>query len=244
MENLQDLIAAVKQHNADVGLAFDGDADRLGVVTNTGEVIWPDRQMILFAEDILQRHPGATIIYDVKCTRYLAESIRQSGGEPIMWKTGHSLIKNKMQQTGALLAGEMSGHLFFKERWFGFDDGLYAGVRLLEILANTSATIQQIFAGIPNSINTPELKLAVADERKFGLMEEIAQVVNFADATVNTIDGIRVDFADGWGLVRPSNTTPYLVMRFEADNEKALKRIQQQFRELLLGVDASLMLPF
>lgn len=243
-ENLQDLIKAVLENRADIGIAFDGDGDRIGVVTNKGEIIWPDRQLILFAQDILQRQPGATIIYDVKCTRYLKPAIEKHGGKALMWKTGHSLIKSKMKETGAVLAGEMSGHIFFKERWFGFDDGIYAAVRMLEIIAASSEKVSQIFDKIPNSVNTPELKLPVSDESKFALMQMIQQQANFSGAEINTIDGLRVDYPYGWGLIRPSNTTPYLVLRFEADNEDSLQRIQDDFRQQLLGIDPGLQLPF
>lgn len=243
-ENMQDLITAIKHHQADVGLAFDGDGDRLGVVTDKGKLIWPDRQMILFACDVIARHPGATIIYDVKCTSHLGNIIQAKGGQPLMWKTGHSLVKGKMRETGALLAGEMSGHIFFKERWYGFDDGLYAGARLLEILANDSRSCNEIFNELPDSINTPELKIDIADERKFSFIEAFVQQAQFPEAKLNIIDGLRVDFAYGWGLLRASNTTPCLIMRFEADSGQALQQIQAQFREQLLAVDPQLSLPF
>ena len=244
-ENIAELIDVVKAEKADVGLAFDGDADRLGFVDNEGNLIWPDRQMILFSEDILKRQPGAQILFDVKCSKHLADRIKAAGGEPIMWKTGHSVLKSKLKETGAPLAGEMSGHIFFKERWFGFDDGLYTGVRLLEILAKDSRTSAEIFAAIPDSINTPELKLPMADARKFEFMDEFIAEADFgADGSINTVDGIRVDFADGWGLVRPSNTTPYLVLRFEADTQESLERIQALFKQNLLKLDQSLEIPY
>lgn len=243
-ENLQDLIAAVSEHNADIGFAFDGDADRIGLVTDKGEVIWPDRQLILFAQDVLKRQAGATIIYDVKCTRYLKPAIEAAGGKPLMWKTGHSLIKGKMKETGAALAGEMSGHIFFKERWFGFDDGIYAAARMLEILAAQAHKASTIFQAIPDSINTPELKLAVNDEYKFALMQQIQQQASFPGAEVNTIDGLRVDYPHGWGLIRPSNTTPYLVLRFEAEDAAGLAQIQNAFKQQLQNIDPSLQLPF
>ncbi|HSW71087.1 MAG TPA: phosphomannomutase/phosphoglucomutase, partial [Gammaproteobacteria bacterium] len=250
VDNLQDLIKAVAEHQADLGLAFDGDGDRLGVVTGSGKIIWPDRQLILFAKALLAEHPKATIIYDVKCTAHLATLIRQQGGEPLMWKTGHSLIKAKLAETQALLAGEMSGHIFFKDRWFGFDDGLYAGARLLELLSAHEADCESVFAAIPDSINTPELKIFVAEDEKFTLMAELIKQMKaaqkkFADAEeVMTIDGLRVNFAKGWGLVRPSNTTPCLILRFEALNESILQTIQDLFRDLLLSVKPSLVLPF
>ncbi|WP_408608947.1 phosphomannomutase/phosphoglucomutase [Aquicella siphonis] len=244
-ENLQDLIRAVRDQQADLGLAFDGDGDRLGVVTAGGKIISPDRLMMLYAKSLLAEQPGAKIIFDVKCTNNLAAMIRMLGGEPIMWKTGHSLIKAKMAETKAQFAGEMSGHLFFKDRWFGFDDALYAGARLLEILADEVSDSDQLFSDIPTSLITPELKVQVADEEKFQLMQRLIERADFAGADeVNTIDGLRVSFADGWGLVRPSNTTPYLILRFEALNEVILKQIQEIFRNWILSVRPDLVLPF
>lgn len=244
-KNLEDLIAAVEANDADVGLAFDGDGDRVGVVTNTGKIIWPDRLLMLFAKDVVSRNPGADIIYDVKCSRRLNGLIASYGGRPIMWKTGHSLIKAKMKETGALLAGEMSGHIFFKERWFGFDDGLYSAVRLLELLGIEDRSSEEVFADFPEDVSTPEINITVSEDAKFDLVEKLcARAAAFEDGSVSTIDGLRVDFADGWGLCRASNTTPVLVLRFEADNEAALKRIQQRFREQLLAVDASLNVDF
>lgn len=242
--NLQDLIKTVKEKNADVGFAFDGDGDRLGVITNKGEIIWPDRQLALFAKDILSRHPGTTIVYDVKCSKHLTHIIKQAGGIPLMYKTGHSLLKAKMQEVNALLSGEMSGHLYFKERWFGFDDGMYTGVRLLEILDQQKLSSAELFQAIPDSVNTPELKLPMPEKRKFAFMETLIKQANFPDAEINTIDGLRADFIDGWGLIRPSNTTPYLILRFEADNERSLARIKEIFREALLKLDNALELPF
>lgn len=244
-DNLQDLIKKVKEVKADIGLAFDGDGDRLGVVTSTGTIIWPDRQLMLFAKAILKKQPGAKIIYDVKCTNHLATVIQSLGGEPLMWKTGHSLIKAKLAETQAALAGEMSGHIFIKDRWFGFDDALYAGARLLEILAADSADSHTLFNDLPNSINTPELKVFVADNEKFSLMEKLIAHANFHTAKdLLTLDGLRVNFSDGWGLVRPSNTTPCLVFRFEADNQTVLTKIQKLFRDWLLTVNPALELPF
>lgn len=244
--NLEDLILAVKQTGADLGIAFDGDGDRLGVVTKGGEIVFPDRVLMLFARDVLARQPGATVIYDVKCTAHLKGQILEAGGSPLMWRTGHSLIKAKMRETGAELAGEMSGHFFFKERWYGFDDGVYAGARLLEILAGDldERTPDEIFATLPKGVATPELKIPMAEGAHYAFMEQFRAQANFGDATLTTIDGIRADWADGWGLVRPSNTTPVLVLRFDADNEAALKRIEQAFREQLLAVDRTLNLPF
>jgi phosphomannomutase/phosphoglucomutase len=244
--NLEDLILSVKQTGADLGLAFDGDGDRLGVVTRSGEIIFPDRTLMLFARDVLSRQPGATIIYDVKCTGHLKGQILDAGGSPLMWRTGHSLIKAKMRETGAELAGEMSGHFFFKERWYGFDDGIYAGARLLEILAGDieGRTPEEIFATCPKGVSTPELKVEMAEGEHYRFIEKFREKANFGEATLVTIDGVRADWSDGWGLVRPSNTTPILVLRFDADNEQALKRIQDVFRTQLLAVDPALKLPF
>lgn len=244
-ENLQDLIAKVREVGADLGLAFDGDGDRLGMVTNKGDIIWPDRQMMLFSKSIVARNPGAKIIYDVKCTNHLARVIKEQGGEPIMWKTGHSLVKAKLAETQALLAGEMSGHIFIKERWYGFDDAVYAGARMLEILADETSSTDEIFSAYPDSINTPELKIAIADSKKFQLMDKLISNADFKTAEeIVTIDGLRVNFADGWGLVRSSNTTPCLVLRFEAISESALSSIKELFRKFLLDAEPSLELPF
>jgi phosphomannomutase/phosphoglucomutase len=235
-ENLIDLIQRVKAEKADIGLAFDGDGDRLGVVTNTGKIIWPDRLLMLFARDVVSRNPGADVIYDVKCSRRLAGVISQAGGRPIMWKTGHSLIKAKMQETGALLAGEMSGHVFFKERWYGFDDGLYSAARLLEILGVEDRQCDEVFAELPDDISTPELNVDVSDETKFALVEKLSEEGDFGDGNLSTIDGVSIDYPDGWGLCRASNTTPMLVLRFEAESEEALERIKTVFREQLMKV--------
>ncbi len=244
LENIQELMDRVIAEKAHVGLAFDGDGDRLGVITNEGENIWPDRQMMLYAKDILSRVPGEQIIFDVKCTSKLADVIEAEGGRPLMWKTGHSLVKAKIQETGAPLAGEMSGHIFFKERWYGFDDALYTGARLLEIVAKDARDIASIFNDFPDSVNTPELKLPLDEAIKFTFMDLIKQKADFGDAHIIDIDGVRVEFPEGWGLIRPSNTTPCLVMRFEADNEKALLQIQDIFRRELLKLDSELVLPF
>lgn len=243
-DNLVDLIAAVQSQQADIGLAFDGDADRLGVVTNKGEIIWPDRLLMLYAMDVLKRIPGASIVFDVKCSRHLPEVIALSSGKPLMWKTGHSLVKSKMREVGAVLAGEMSGHIFFKERWYGFDDGLYAAARLLEIVASREETISEIFMALPNSINTPELKLAISDDDKFNFITALIQKAEGIDGELNSIDGVRIDFSDGWGLVRASNTTACLTLRFEANSTMALERIQAIFRQLLWAVNPELNLPF
>jgi phosphomannomutase / phosphoglucomutase len=246
LDNLQDLIMSVKQTGADIGLAFDGDGDRLGVVTRSGEVIYPDRLLMLFAIDVLSRNPGAAIIYDVKCTGHLQPLVLQHGGSPIMWRTGHSLIKAKMRETGAQLAGEMSGHFFFAERWYGFDDAIYAAARLLEILSSDldDRSPEQIFASLPKGVSTPELKIPMREGDHYRFMEAFKAKASFEGARLITIDGLRADWPDGWGLVRASNTTPVLVLRFDADNEVSLKRIQSEFREQLLAVDRALPLPF
>jgi phosphomannomutase/phosphoglucomutase len=243
-ENLKDLMAIVEAKQADVGLAFDGDGDRLGVVSSEGRIIWPDRVLMLYAMDILDRNPGGKVIYDVKCTRYLDSIIRDHGGTPLMWKTGHSLIKAKIRETGALLAGEMSGHIFINERWYGFDDGLYAGVRLLEILARDPRPSSEVFAELPDSVNTPELNVAMQEGEPPVFMSRLLEKAHFEGASVSTIDGLRADFDDGWGLVRASNTTPVLVLRFEADNAAALARIMEAFRRVMLQVQPDLELPF
>ena len=246
LHNLQDLILSVKQVNADIGLAFDGDGDRLGVVTKTGEVIFPDRLLMLFATDILTRNPGATIIYDVKCTGHLQPLILQHGGSPLMWRTGHSLIKAKMKETDAALAGEMSGHFFFGERWYGFDDGIYAAARLLDILGSDleGRDPQTIFDTLPKGVSTPELKIPMREGEHYRFIETFRQRASFDGARMTTIDGVRADWPDGWGLVRASNTTPVLVLRFDADNAAALKRVQDVFRTELMKLDSSLPLPF
>ncbi|UDG82433.1 phosphomannomutase/phosphoglucomutase [Candidatus Vallotia cooleyia] len=242
--NLQDVIRALKETDAEVGLAFDGDGDRLGVVTKDGQIIYPDRQLMLFAQEVLSRKPGGKIIYDVKCTRYLAQWIRDQGGEPVMWKTGHSLVKAKLRETGALLAGEMSGHMFFKDRWYGFDDGLYTGARLLEILSRV-ADPSQLLNSLPNSISTPELQITLDEGESFELIRKLQKYASFDDAIdVITIDGLRVEYSDGFGLVRSSNTTPTVVMRFEADNNAALKRIQGDFGRAIIAQKPEVKLPF
>lgn len=243
-DNLQDLIAKVQQVGADLGLAFDGDADRVGVVTPQGKIIWPDRQLIVFAEDICRQNPGAPIVFDVKCSRYVGQAIEQAGGKPVMYRTGHSVIKSKMKQIGALFAGEMSGHMFFGDRWYGFDDGVYAAARLLEILANQALDADAFFAKVPEAVSTPEINIAVPDDRKFTLVDKLVQNANFTDATIIDIDGLRVEFSDGWALVRASNTTPCLVLRFEADDEAALVRIQGEFKTYILSQAPDLELLF
>ncbi|WP_024666722.1 phosphomannomutase/phosphoglucomutase [Pseudomonas syringae] len=244
LENLQDLIAKVKETGADLGLAFDGDGDRVGVVTNAGNVVYPDRLLMLFALDVLKRNPGADIIFDVKCTRRLTPLISEHGGRPVMWKTGHSLIKKEMKKSGALLAGEMSGHIFFKERWFGFDDGIYSAARLLEILSQEPANAEDLFETFPNDISTPEINIKVTDVTKFSIIEALEKDAQWGDAKLTTIDGVRVDYPKGWGLVRASNTTPVLVLRFEAETQAELERIQGVFYAELKKVAPDLDLPF
>ncbi len=244
IENLQDLIAAVNEHDADLGLAFDGDGDRLGVISKSGEIIWPDRQMILFARDILERNPGSEVIYDVKCSRNLPAAIEKEGGIATMWRTGHSFIKAKLKETGAAIAGEMSGHIFFKERWYGFDDGVYAGARLIELLAKQDQSPQDIFAALPDSINTPELRMEFAEGEHYVFMDKLKESASFENAQVSKIDGLRVDYEDGFGLVRPSNTTPILVLRFEADTDEAITRIQSDFKSAIHQVDDTLSVPW
>ncbi len=243
-KNLADAIHMVQRLEADIGLAFDGDGDRLGVVTRAGEIIYPDRLLMLFAADVLERNPGACIVYDVKCTGHLAGHILRHGGSPLMWKTGHSLIKAKMKETGAELAGEMSGHFFFKERWYGFDDGIYAAARLLEILASRDENADAVFAELPKGFSTPELKAALPEGENHAFIDKFREQAKFEGARVTIIDGVRADWPDGWGLVRASNTTPVLVMRFDADTSAALQRIQNVFRQQLLAVKPDLTLPF
>jgi phosphomannomutase/phosphoglucomutase len=243
-ENLQDLIRCLRETDAEIGLAFDGDGDRLGVVTKDGQIVYPDRQLMLFAQDVLTRVPGGQVIYDVKCSRNVARHVREHGGEPLMWRTGHSLVKAKLRETGAPLAGEMSGHIFFKERWYGFDDGLYAGARLLEILARETDP-SRLLNALPNSPTTPELQLKTAEGENFALVERLRSQAKFEQATdVITIDGVRAEYPDGFGLARPSNTTPVVVLRFEADNDAALARIQEDFRRAILAVAPGVTLPF
>lgn len=243
-ENLNDVIHALKTTDAEIGLAFDGDGDRLGIVTKNGNIINADRQLMLFAADVLSRNPGGKIIFDVKCTRNLAPWISKHGGTPVMWKTGHSFIKAKLIEEKALLAGEMSGHLFFKERWYGFDDGLYAGARLLELMSR-EADINATLNNLPDSLNTPEIQVRTAEGENHALIAQLQQQAVFSNPQqVITIDGLRVEYSDGFGLARASNTTPVIVLRFEADNETALKRIQEDFRHNILQVKPDAQLPF
>jgi phosphomannomutase len=235
-ENLADLVRTVKETGAELGLAFDGDGDRLGVVTADGEIIYPDRQLMLFAQDTLSRNPGATIIYDVKCTQRLAAAVREAGGTPLMWKTGHSLIKAKLRETGAPLAGEMSGHIFFRERWYGFDDGTYTAARLLEILSHEKNPSARLKA-LPTSYNTPELNVACREGEHHEVIERLRETATFPGAReVATIDGLRADYDDGFGLIRASNTTPVLVLRFEGHTPQALERIEAHFMSALKAV--------
>jgi phosphomannomutase/phosphoglucomutase len=243
-ENLEDLIQAVKNGDAELGLAFDGDGDRLGVVTKDGQIIFPDRQMMLFSSDVLSRNPGAEILYDVKCTRHLGPWIEQHGGRPLMWKTGHSLVKAKLKETGAPLGGEMSGHIFWKDRWFGFDDGLYTGARLLEILTRESDP-SAVLNALPKASSTPELHLHLQEGENFALIEKLRLEAGFpgADRVVD-IDGLRVEYPDGFGLARGSNTTPVVVLRFEGETPEALDRIQKEFARVILAAKPDAQLPF
>ncbi len=243
-ENLVDMQKAIKENALDIGLAFDGDGDRVGILDDKQKILWADRQMMLYSEDVLKRKPGALIIFDIKSTTNLASVIKSFGGEPLMWKTGHSFIKAKMKETGAELAGEMSGHVFFKERWFGFDDGLYSAARMLEIVSQRDETTSEIFDALPDSFNTPELQIDFEEGEHYKFMDKFIAEASFENADIVTIDGIRVNYANGWGLIRPSNTTPCLVLRFEANDENTLKEIQNTFREQLLAVDKNLNLPF
>jgi phosphomannomutase/phosphoglucomutase len=243
-ENLKDLIAELSRTDAELGLAFDGDGDRLGVVTKSGKIIYPDRQLMLFAADVLSRNPGAQIIFDVKSTRNLFPWIREHGGKPLLWKTGHSLIKAKLKETGAPLAGEMSGHIFFKDRWYGFDDGLYAGARLLEIVSR-GPDASALLESLPDSISTPELNVALREGENHALIGELQKTARFEGATeINTIDGLRVEYPDGFGLMRASNTTPVIVLRFEADTSEALSRIQRDFKRVLAAAKPGVSIPY
>ncbi|MEH6909334.1 MAG: phosphomannomutase/phosphoglucomutase [Oceanicoccus sp.] len=242
--NLEDLKRAVSEHKADLGIAFDGDGDRLGVVTASGKSVPADRLLMLLAQDVVSRNPGADVIFDVKCSRNLNNLISNYGGRPIMWKSGHSFMKEKMAETGALLGGEFSGHIFFKERWFGFDDGMYSAARLVEILSTTDPDLDLQLEAFPQSIGSPELKIESSESQKFAVIEQLINTGNFDDGKLSTLDGLRVDYPDGWGLVRASNTTPMLVLRFEADTEQAMERIQHLFKEQLSAVDNSLHFDF
>jgi phosphomannomutase/phosphoglucomutase len=243
-ENLQDLIRCLQTTDAEIGIAFDGDGDRLGVVTKDGQIIYPDRQMMLFAADVLTRHPGAQILYDVKCTRHLGPWIEKHGGEALMWKTGHSLVKAKLRETGAPLGGEMSGHIFFKDRWYGFDDGLYSGARMLELLTRVDDP-SALLNALPIASSTPELHLQLQEGENVGLIDKLRSDAVFAGSErIVAIDGLRVEYADGFGLARSSNTTPVVVLRFEAETPEALERIQADFRRVILAAKADAQLPF
>ena len=244
LENLQELIAVVQNTGADVGFAFDGDGDRIGVVDSSGKVIWPDRLLMMLAIDVLKNNPQAEILFDIKCTSNLYGVIEQHGGKPLMWRTGHSVVRTKMQQDKALLAGELTGHLFFADRWFGFDDAMYAGARLLEILARSPLSSAEQFSTLPDAVNTQEYKIPVADGLHYELMDRLMERADFSDATVNMLDGLRLEFPAGWALVRASNTTPSLGVRFEAQNQPALEAIQRRIREFILSEAPALSLPF
>jgi phosphomannomutase/phosphoglucomutase len=243
-KNLQSLIAAVRDNQADLGIAFDGDGDRLGVVTDKGHIIHADHLLMPLAQQVLQTNKNATIVYDVKCSRYLKDLIEAYEGQAVMARTGHSLIKNKMKETNAALAGEMSGHIFFKDRWYGFDDALYAAARLLEILSQTNQSADSFFQQFPQGISTPELRITLPEEEKFKFVEKFKSQAQFEKAEMNYIDGIRVEKADAWGLLRASNTTPCLILRFEADSDEALSQLQEEFRQQILAINPQLQLPF
>ena len=243
-ENLQDLIRCLRETDAEIGIAFDGDGDRLGLVTKDGQIIYPDRQMMLFAQDVLTRHPGEQILFDVKCTRHLAPWIAKHGGKPLMWKTGHSLVKAKLRETGAPLGGEMSGHIFFKDRWYGFDDGLYSGARLMELLTRMQFP-SIVLNALPQSDSTPELHLHLGEGENVELMDKLRANATFPGSDqIITIDGLRVEYPDGFGLARSSNTTPVIVMRFEAESPEALRRIQGEFRRVIVAAKPDAVLPF
>ena len=244
-KNLKPLIDCVLENTLDIGLAFDGDGDRVGVIDNHGEILWADRQMMLYSRDVLSRNPGAKIIFDVKSTRNLRTVIEEAGGEAIMWKTGHSFIKSKLAETGALLAGEMSGHIFFKERWYGFDDALYSAARLLEIISKQNLSTHELFSSLPDAICTPEINVHFdKDGAQHAFMQKFSSQVELPGAEISTIDGIRADYKDGWGLVRASNTTPSLVIRFEADSDEKMNSIKSSFKQQMLKIDENLQIPF
>ncbi|WP_019895532.1 phosphomannomutase/phosphoglucomutase [Hydrogenovibrio halophilus] len=246
--NLADLARAVVAQKADLGLAFDGDGDRCGVVDDTGQSLYADRQLMLYARDVLTRQPGAEILYDIKCSALVARDIEAHGGRATMWKTGHSYMKAKMKASGAALGGEVSGHMFFKERWYGFDDGIYTAARMAEIVAAQKRTAAELFATLPDACNTPEIDLPFAEGEHYSFMDKVRETAGRSDwlsgASLFTLDGIRADFDDGWGLIRPSNTAPLITLRFEGDTPQALARIQARFRGLIQQVDPALMLPF
>ena len=243
-ENLKDLQAAVAKHNADCGFAFDGDADRVGLITDQGEIIWPDRLMMLCAQEVLQRYPNAPVVFDVKCSANLAKVIAAAGGDPVMYKTGHSILKAKMVELNCPIAGELSGHIFYKDNWYGFDDGVYVAARLAQIFAADLRTVSEIMADLPDSVNTPELKVAIMDDKKAPVIRALQEADYGVDAKVITIDGVRVEYPYGWGLVRASNTTPCLTVRFEADDEAALKQVVANIKMVLTKVAPQLTLDF
>jgi len=240
LENLQDLILAVEQNDADLGIAFDGDGDRLGVVSDKGEVLFPDQLMMIFAKDVLAKNNGAEIIFDVKCSNLLAQEIEKAGGKATMSPTGHFHIKNALKKSGAPLAGEMSGHIFFNDQWYGFDDGHYSAFRLINIIARLGTSLSSLFRDLPKAFSTPELNIDIAEEKKFHIVEAFTQQSNFLGGEKITIDGLRVNFIDGWGLLRASNTTPKLVLRFEAQTAERLSEIQQLFFMQLQSIDESI----
>ena len=243
-KNLIDLINEVKKTKCDLGIAFDGDGDRCLILDNKGNIVWPDRQMMIFSKDILSQNQNAKVIYDVKSSSFLANVIKDSGGEPIMCRTGHSYIKKMMRETNAILAGEMSGHVFFNDKWYGFDDGIYCGARMIEILSNQSIESSEIFADLPNSFSTPEINIPVdKDGIQHDFMEKFKSSAIFEDAEISTIDGLRVDYDDGWGLLRASNTTSCLVMRFEAESEERLLEIKNSFISQIRKIDSRLEIP-
>ncbi len=242
--NLEDLVRKVKQENADIGFAFDGDGDRLGIVDATGSIIWPDKQLMLLAIDVLSRNKGSNIIYDVKCTKHLKSIIESNHGKSLMWKTGHSFIKQKMNEVGAPLAGEMSGHIFFKERWYGFDDALYTAARFIEIFSKSEKKPTELFKELPYGISTPELRMFLKEDEHINFMEEFSKNAFKFNAEIIDIDGLRIEHDDGWGLVRPSNTSPYIIFRFEADTGSVLKRMEDEFRNIITSFRKDLKIPF
>ena len=243
-ENLKHLVRKVREESADIGFAFDGDGDRLGVVDAMGNIIWPDKQLMLLAIDVLSRNKGCNIIFDVKCTKYLKSVIESSSGKALMWKTGHSFIKQKMHEVNALLAGEMSGHIFFKERWYGFDDALYTASRFIEIFSRSKKNPTELFEQLPYGISTPELRMFLKEEEHDNFMKKFTENIRSLDAEIIDIDGLRIEYNDGWGLVRPSNTSPYMILRFEADTELVLERIQSEFRTIINLIKPNAKIPF
>jgi len=243
-DNLEDLARAVKENGADFGVAFDGDGDRLAVVTSSGRIVRSDILLMLYAQDVVSRNPGADVVFDVKCSRNLTKLVTEHGGRPVLWKTGHAFMKEKMRETGALLGGEFSGHIFFGERWYGFDDGMYAAARLAEILSTSGDSLDDHIDRFPATVNTPEIIIPVPEDYKFKLMEKIVNKADFSSGKVNTLDGVRVDFREGWGLIRASNTVAALTARFEADTAEGLEIIQDEFRAQIALVDPAVELTF